>query len=264
MGCSISKSKKVLNQVYKAPPEAAVAGNNDDDDNYSSGKPRPLIFAIIRNGHEVVRGRLKDVEGYLQSNELELAEAEWRHLKTWFNLHRKMELGTDDTLGFLPLLDKFCGNIAQNENFYDEYRQAFEGSEELNAAFETNDLFQIKGVFYDYKDAILALLKKEDEILMPKVNDMAERNLNLKKFMKKEILAAISDSFGFESFLRYAFATLETHHGGMPRVRVYGHALWTVATPKQWGKWQLWIQESVSKQSFDELINAIAETKAGV
>ena len=136
-----------------------------------------------------------------------------------------------------------------------------ERAEELNAAFETRDLFQVKGIFYDYKDAILALLKREDEVLMPKIYDMADRNLNLKKFMKRDILGAISDSFGFETFLRYGFTTLEKNHGGMPRVRVYGHALWTVASPKQWEKWQGWIQDSVSTQSFEELKVAIAESQ---
>lgn len=105
MGCSTSKSKNVLNQVSPPPSEStAVLLVESDSDSFFLGqeRPRPLIFAIIRNGHEVVRGRLRDVEIDLLQKEYDLAEAEWRHLKIWFfQWHRKMELGSDDHLGFL-------------------------------------------------------------------------------------------------------------------------------------------------------------------
>ena len=153
------------------------------------------------------------------------------------------------------MLDKHCDNIATKEGFYEEYALVKQKSAELDAVFETNDLFQIKGVFYEFKDVALDLLKREDEVLIPKVYEMAERKLNLKKFMRRDVLGAIVNSFGFESFLRYAFKSLEIHHGGMPRVRVYGHALWTVATPRQWDEWEVWIQESVSSETWDELLD---------
>ena len=95
MGCGLSKKAR---QDLNVPEQAPLV---DADDALLDEKPRPLIFAIIRNGHEVVRGRLRDVEAFLQQHEHGKAESEWIRLRTWIDMHRKMEMGTDDNNGFL-------------------------------------------------------------------------------------------------------------------------------------------------------------------
>mmetsp|Transcript_32863 Transcript_32863/g.68503 ORF Transcript_32863/g.68503 Transcript_32863/m.68503 type:complete len:258 (-) Transcript_32863:146-919(-) len=254
MGCQSS----TLQQVQHEPVRKGGSFKRE----LTLERPKPLIFAIIRNGHEVIRGGLQDIEAFLQRGELELATEEWRKLRKWWQMHRKLELGVDDgetTKGFLRLLDKHCEEIATKEKFYQGYDAIVEREEELNGAFETEDLFQIKAFFFDFKDELLDLLTRQDEKLMPCVDDMADRRLDLKKFMKRDVLAGIARSFGFEFFVRYAVEILDKHHGGMPRVRVYGYALWAVATRKEWQQWKVWIQESVSESAFQELEEVIKQ-----
>jgi hypothetical protein len=58
---------------------------------------RPMIFAIMRNGHEVLRGSMLDIEAALKKNDMVTAKAMWKKLQRWDNLHMRMEEGRKKT-----------------------------------------------------------------------------------------------------------------------------------------------------------------------
>lgn len=59
----------------------------------SADKPKPMIFAIMRNGHEVIRGGQKDVSAAITAGEIEDAKKKWDDLHKWTTIHMTMEEG---------------------------------------------------------------------------------------------------------------------------------------------------------------------------
>ena len=72
--------------------------------------------------------------------------------------------------------------------------------------------------------------------------------------MCEEIFPTVSGSVDWEFFIKYSNEILEKHHGGMPRVRVFDHALWAAATPEEWAIWRGWIEETLTEGSYKELL----------
>ena len=61
-----------------------------------------------------------------------------------------------------------------------------------------------------------------------------------------------------EFFIKFANQVLERHDGEhQTRVRVFDHALWSVATPEQWSQWNVWIKESLSEAKYEQVQAAI-------
>ena len=54
-------------------------------------KPKPQIFAIMRNGHEVIRGSVADIKEAVEQSDMESAKDTWEKLKKWGHLHKMME-----------------------------------------------------------------------------------------------------------------------------------------------------------------------------
>lgn len=88
MGCAQS-SAAASSEVKKAPEKQA---NNKSSDQ-APEKPRPLIFAIMRNGHEVIRGALRDLKDALDNGDLTKAKEIWPKFYKWQNVHHDMEEG---------------------------------------------------------------------------------------------------------------------------------------------------------------------------
>lgn len=148
--------------------------------------------------------------------------------------------------------------MAAKEHLREEHIRLHEKEEALIRSLESNeDIATVRKAFEAYEQANLEHLKKEEDIMMPRVSEMAQTGHNLKTYMKEDILGVVVDSPDFENFVKYANDVLERHPEGMPRVRVFDHALWAVATPEQWKQWDQWIKETISDSSYKELYNAI-------
>ena len=65
------------------PPGATTAGE----------KPKPMIFALMRNGHEVIRGAQRDMKKTLESGDLNKFANEWSDFGKWEAEHARMEEG---------------------------------------------------------------------------------------------------------------------------------------------------------------------------
>lgn len=98
-------------------------------------------------------------------------------------------------------------------------------------------------------------LQHEESVMMPMVQQMMKAGHPMKQFMKEEILPNAKTDMEF--FVKYAMAKLEAASGPMPRFRVFAHALWAVATPEEWTVWDAWIRETVSKETYKELQDAL-------
>ena len=72
----------------------------------------------------------------------------------------------------------------------------------------------------------------------------------MKQYMKEEILANVQD---MEFFIQFAVGTLEHDSQEMPRFRLFAHALWAVATPKEWQIWNKWTQSTVTAETYAQL-----------
>lgn len=57
-----------------------------------------------------------------------------------------------------------------------------------------------------------------------------------------------------EFFIKYAMGTLQNHSQEMPRMRVFGHALWAIAdNDQEWKKWDQWIRQAVTPTNYTAL-----------
>ncbi len=55
-------------------------------------KASPIVFALLRNAHEVLRGSMLDCQAALQSHDIALFATRWADFKRWQGLHAAMEV----------------------------------------------------------------------------------------------------------------------------------------------------------------------------
>jgi hypothetical protein len=64
-------------------------------------KPKPQIFAIMRNAHEVIRGGMVDIQQAIEAKDMATAKTTWEKTIKFEALHKTMEEGsTDGPSGF--------------------------------------------------------------------------------------------------------------------------------------------------------------------
>jgi hypothetical protein len=127
----------------------------------------------------------------------------------------------------------------------------------LEEAFHAGDIGAAKKAFALFEDANEAHLKKEEDIMMPKVMEMKKSGKNLKALMQQEIFPIAAQHPDFEFFIKYANEVLERHPGGMPRVRVWDLAVWAAASTEEWKQIDKWIKETLSEATYKEVQDAI-------
>jgi len=59
----------------------------------SDEKPKPQIFAIMRNGHEVIRGGMLEVKEAIDKDDMAAAKEAWEKLVKFETMHKTMEEG---------------------------------------------------------------------------------------------------------------------------------------------------------------------------
>lgn len=150
------------------------------------------------------------------------------------------------------MLDK-ADEIVTKRGLYDLHSD-LEGYEAaVKKAIEYKDLKALKLAYPKFMELNESHLQKEEDVMMPNIKKMMEAKEPLKKFMVVEILPTIKGSPDFEFFIKYANTILEKHHGGMPRARVFDHALWAAATPDEWATWSVWIKEALTNNTYAQL-----------
>lgn len=248
MGCASST------QVKETPKPTAAAAEQPKTE--TEEKPKPQIFAIMRNGHEVIRGGMIEVKTALDKDDFDTAKKAWEHLAKFEGMHKTMEEGNGtgaSPTGFFKVLDLKADGIVTTEGLYGLHTDLEIYEKAVNKAIKKKDLKALKIAYPKFMEINEAHLKKEEDVMMPSIQKMMKAQEPLKKFMVVDILPTVKGSPDWEFFIKYANTILDKHHGGMPRARVFDHALWAAATPEEWKTWSVWMKESLSEKTYKEL-----------
>jgi hypothetical protein len=73
---------------------AAVEGPVPDKQPAAPEKPKPMIFALMRNAHDVIRGAQRDLKQEIEKGNLESAKIIHRKLIKFTMMHMWMEEGS--------------------------------------------------------------------------------------------------------------------------------------------------------------------------
>lgn len=114
------------------------------------------------------------------------------------------------------------------------------------------DATAFKTAYIAFEEANLVHLTQEEDVMMPQVQAMAKAGVPLKKVMAEDLFPAVHPDEE-EFFISHAMKTLEKHPQGMPRARVWAHALWSVSTPEQWAVRREYVRAAVSEDLFKEI-----------
>lgn len=247
MGCTQSNTSPPSSSSPSSGPSGEVE------------QPKPQIFALMRNGHEVIRGDSRDVKERLEAGDVVGAKELWENMRKWEDLHARTEEGTSNgsttPKGFFHILNEKFDGLATSEGLLDAHEQLEKKSQIVEKMFEDGsegDMTKILSAYEEFAQFNEGHLKKEETIMMPKVMEMKKQGQPLKKIMMEEILAAIEDSEE-AFFISHACKTLEKHHEGMPRARVFCHALWAASTESQWNSRKEIVKGAISVGLWNEI-----------
>ena len=202
-----------------------------------------------------------DIDQALEKDDLETAEAVWKKLHKWEDLHMHMEEGRGNEgspIGMFAMLDRECGNVVKDADLRQQHTTLQAAEKAVQEAFEKKD--GVKEAYAQFRKENLAHLELEEKIMMPNVQKLAQSGKPLKMFMQKEILPLVPPE-ELKFFIQFASEILQNHEDNMPRVRVFNHALWAAATPEQWKEWQVWIKEVLPEEKYKEVDTAVQAWK---
>ena len=229
--------------------------------------PKPMPMAIMRNAHEVIRGAMKDIHTMLEKDDFESARALWYQFNRFSDLHMRMEEGLKkaNAKGLFQLVDDHADGAAKKAGLRHHHSNLYELEEDMVDIFErAPDIQRAKEVYPYFLEENYAHLKEEEDILMPAISKMMKKGVNIKKYIKSDILPVLLHKEGdLEFFLKFGNEVLERHDNveGKPRVRVFDHAFWALASGEEWAEWSVWIQESLSPEKYAEVHAAISAWK---
>lgn len=206
-------------------------------------KPRPMVFAIMRNGHEVIRSNMTDIEEFIEAGKWSQAYHSYHLLTKWEGTHKLMEKGYE--IDQTPeVLDENFEKMRKSHTDLDQI------VEKVDEAADVHHNEEFAEHFKEFSIANDEHMKLVESIMEPKVKE-------LKMNVTNEILALVVSSPDFKFFVQHAVAILEKHPGNMSRapVLVFSHALCACATTRQWKEWRVWIKESVSAEMYKEIMS---------
>jgi len=260
-------------------PNAAIAcgtkidGADSSRETSISEKPRPIPFAIMRLGHEVLRGGIRDCSAALDAGDIPAFLESWAAFRRWQCLHARMEEGDGGSgRGFFSLLDEHFGGVGGLLSAAHRELEELELALELAAASWKGqilgangswkpsnkfrqDLEPLTDAFHIFATANQVHLKAEEDIMTPKVKELSKIGYNMGDILAEDLLTCLSpDDMPF--FLEHAMHTLEKHHEGRPRARVFAHALFSVASPPQWREWRPMLQAGTSAELWSNIVMA--------
>lgn len=239
------------NQEDEDPDTVNKTGNQSDE------KHSPQIFALISYGHEVIRGGLKDIEQFVHAKDIDGALISFQKLGKWENIFYIMKMGAgsnDGPHGLFNILDESFGGLVSEFELREGHDQISKYGDNVDDAFEAKSISLLKDSFDKFKHFNETHLKKEDNLIMPKIMDMKMSGVNLAELMANEILPLVSGNDDFMFFVQYANMILEKYEGNMSRARVFDHALSACASPEQWKIWKSWIKDAVTPERFEEIV----------
>eukprot|EP00405_Crypthecodinium_cohnii_P014427 CAMPEP_0206459634 /NCGR_PEP_ID=MMETSP0324_2-20121206/24290_1 /ASSEMBLY_ACC=CAM_ASM_000836 /TAXON_ID=2866 /ORGANISM="Crypthecodinium cohnii, Strain Seligo" /LENGTH=260 /DNA_ID=CAMNT_0053931217 /DNA_START=68 /DNA_END=850 /DNA_ORIENTATION=- len=251
MGCNVSKAPPA--PVSAVPPAAEAAKPAAAPAAAEPGaKPVPQIFAIMRNGHEVIRGAMRDCTALLDKDDMEGYLKRYAEFMKWMNVHAEMEDGKEGIApGFFFLLNEKFDNIAKP--LQDAHGKLHEVETKLESAHEKKDLAEIKAAWKEFAEFNEQHLLEEEKIMMPKIGALKEAGENMRELFNKFLFPLATQSPDVAFFMTFAMQVLEVHHENQPRCRVFAHAVQFASTPEEWAKFHPLIKEGLSPDLYQKI-----------
>ena len=242
---------------------STLSTTTTSNDNGSSSAPKPMPMAVMKNGHEVIRGAMLDIQNMLDKDDFESARTLWHQFHRFSDLHMRMEEGYKpaNAKGLFRLVDDHSDGAAKKGGLRHAHSTLYELEDDVVDIFEkAPDIQRAKEIYPIFRQENEEHLKEEEDILMPAIQRMMKKGVNIKKYIKTDILPVLlTKEEDIKFFLMFGNEVLERHDNveGKPRVRVFSHAFWAVASEEQWVQWSAWIQESLSPEKYEEVDTAI-------
>lgn len=175
----------------------------------------------------------------------------------------QMEEGSKGSspIGMFAVLDGKVDNIASKNNLSGNHDSLLKVEKVVSNAMVGDSLDDsIVSAFAAFKEENLKHLETEENIMMPSVMKIAKSGENVKSIINTEIWPMLGvDNEKF--FIQYANEILQDHEEGMPRTRVFDHALWAISSQDQWETRDAWIKEVLRPEKYDEVQKAIQDWK---
>lgn len=261
MGCSASKqpaaSAEKAAPAAEKPPAQASPGSTREPSKETAAqveKPKPQVVAVMRNGHEVLRGAMRDMAEALESGDALEFRGCWESFKKWSDIHAAMEEGVPGKgRGMFAFLDQEADNTAANAQLHEEHAEldvlerAVVDAVQKNAAAE-----ELKLAYTAFAERYELHMTKEEDAMMPEVMRLAKSGFDLKTMVRTELMTCVGDD-DMAFFLTFAMKTLEKHHGGQPRARVFAHAVWAASTAHEWPSRHEALKEGLSVELYGKV-----------
>lgn len=235
----------------------------------SAEKPRPQVFALMRNSHEVIRGAMRDLDDAIALEDDGAALAafgpRWEEFLRFQGLHAAMEDGVRGRAkGMFAFLDEQFADVAKEKGLRLQHRALHEKEAAVGRALKRRSAKTLRDAWPAYREANEAHLAKEEEVMMPKVAELVKAGHNMPLAIRSHMLPAAGGDAHLSFFIEFAMRTLEKHHGGMPRARVFAHALAAAAgSEAEWARWRGHVQAGLSADAYANLGREIELDKWG-
>lgn len=211
-----------------------------------------MIFAIMRNGHEVLRGAMEDCQAALASEEIDLFKTRFADFVRWQGIHAAMEDGLEGHgKGMFAVLNEHWPGIA--DDLIKKHPEVDASEHLVEEAVKSGDIAAIKTAWEAFHKLNEEHLKTEEGIMMPKVMAMKEKGVPLKKVMQDELLSCAIGKKDMDFFVGFAMRMSEKYPGDMPRARVWAHALSAAATEAQWKEWHPIVKKNLSAELYAKI-----------
>lgn len=253
----------------KSEKRKKKSSNNEDTElikvqpSAGAEKPKPMIFAVQRNAHEVIRGLMMGVG---KSDDVASFRSNFKQFQAYMALHARTEDGGNGCKGLFAMLDERGDGLAMSAGLRDLHVNIDAAEKAIQDMTEDDgaELDALKTKWAEFEELNEAHLKKEEDIIMPQIMKMAKSGVNMKEIMREDVLAGVWDEANIEEFKEWvtiSVRTLENYFPKAPKARVWIHALMASCTPEQWRVFLPAVKAGLSEELYTS-INDLIEMEA--
>lgn len=219
-----------------APASAEAPASSPAAVTVSVEKIPPMVPAIMRNGHEVLRGDLKLLQASADEGNLGEFASRWAAFLRFLKVHMAME---DN--GMFGLLDQTFDDAIKKSTLSSEHTGDIEEAAAVQAAVDKSDIAAVKAAWAVYGPHHLEHLVHEEAILMPLVGRLGGGDASKRAALFNEHIVAPGIATGdFDFFVSHGVSILATHgsteHDAKTASRVFSNAIRGCTTPAQWSQ----------------------------
>lgn len=221
--------------------------------------PRPEVFALMRNGHEVLRGALKECDEALALPDRRAGTkafaARYKELKRWQDIHMAMEEGTPDKKveGVFAMLDRLADNAAAASGLHSAHATLSRLERTLERALFWRRHAHLQSTWAAFRTENEAHYVLEERTMMPEIAKLNQAGTNMRELMVASVLGAVQPA-EMPFFVSFATRMLDKYSEGKPRLRVFLHALQAVCDSEaQWIAYRAHVEAGLSDAAYSQL-----------